>query len=138
MERQIAWGGSQGDTEYSLFSQHSDTGGYYGRMRKARDLSRRALESATRNEAKEAAELCEISATLREVEVGNVSLTKHGVFSALASQPSRAVKVLAALALARSGDTARAKALIKELESKHTSNTLMKSYSVPTLETSLE
>jgi len=138
MERQIAWAASQGDTEYFLFSQHSDTEAYYGQIRKARDLSRRALESAIRNEAKEAAALCEISATLREVEVGNVSLAKQGVFSALALQPSRAVKVLAALVLARSGDTAHAKALIKELESKNPSNTLIKSYWLPTLEASLE
>ena len=138
MERQIVWAASQGDTEYFLFSQHSDTEAYYGRMRKARDLSRRAMESATRNEAKEAAALCEMSATLREVEVGNVSLARQGVFSALALRPSRAVKVLAALVLARSGDTAHAKVLIKELESKNPSNTLMKSYWLPTLGASLE
>ena len=107
-------------------------------MRKARDLSRRAMESATRNEAKEAAALCEMSATLREVEVGNVSLARQGVFSALALQRSRAVKVLAALVLARSGDTAHAKVLIKELESKNPSNTLMKSYWLPALGASLE
>ncbi len=138
MERQVAWAADQGDTEYLLFSQQSDTEAYYGEMRKARDLSRRAVESATRQKAKETAALCEIAAALRELEVGNASLVKQGVLSALTLLPSRAVNVLAALALARSGDTAHAKALIIELESKNPSNTLIKSYWLPTLEASLE
>jgi len=138
MERQIAWAADQGGTEYLLFSAHSDTEAYYGRMRKARDLSRRAAESATRSAAKEAAALCEIAAALREVEIGNASSAKQGLRSALSFAPTRNVKVLAALGLARSGDTAHAKALIKELKSQNPSNTLIKSYWLPTLGASIE
>jgi eukaryotic-like serine/threonine-protein kinase len=138
MERQVAWAASKGNTAYLVFAEHSDTEAYYGQLRKAQDLSRRAVESATRNETKEAAALCEIAAALREVEVGNPSLAKQGVRSALALMPSKDVKLLAALGLARSGDNAHAKALIKELESKNPSSTLIKSYWLPTLEASLE
>ena len=138
MERQVAWAAGKGDTEYLLFSEHSDTEAYYGRLRKARDLSRRAVESATRNETKEAAALCKIAAALREVEIGNASLAKQGLRSALALRPSREVQLFAALGLARSGDTALAQALIKELESKNPFNTLIKSYWLPTLRASLE
>jgi hypothetical protein len=53
-------------------------------------------------------------------------------------RPSREVQLFAALGLARSGDTALAQALIKELESKNPFNTLIKSYWLPTLRASLE
>jgi DNA-binding winged helix-turn-helix (wHTH) protein/Tfp pilus assembly protein PilF len=138
MERVVARATEQGDMEYVVFSEHSDSEAYYGRLRKARELSRRAVESATRNENKEAAALCEVVAALRDLEVGNTSVAKQGVGLALALMPSKDVKLLAALGQARSGDTAHAKALIKELESANPSNTLIKFYWLPTLEASLE
>lgn len=138
MERQVAWAAAKGDTEYLLFAEHSDTEAYYGRLRKARDFSRRAVESATRHEAKETAALCEMSAALREMEMGNVSRARQGVRAALSLVPSRDVKVLAALVLAKSGDAARAKALARELENKNPFNTLIKFYWLPTLKASLE
>ncbi len=138
MEREVAWAAEKGDTQYVVFSEHSDSEAYYGRLQEARELSRRAVESATRSENKEAAALCEIAAALRELEIGNLSLAKQGVGIALALMPSKDVKLLAALGQARSGDTAHAKALIKELESANPSNTLIKSYWLPTLEASLE
>ena len=137
MERQVAWAAAKGNADV-LFSQHSDTEAYYGRLRKARELSRRAVESATRDETKEAAAACEIAAAFREMETGNVALARQGVRSALALAPSRNVKVLAALLLAKSGEAAHAKALIRELESKNPSNTLIKSYWLPTLKAALE
>ena len=138
MERQVAWAAAKGDTEYVLLSEHSDTEAYYGRLRKARDFSRRAVESATRQEAKEAAALFEIVAALREMETGNVSLASKGVRAALSLAPSKDVKVLAALVLAKSGDAARVKVLARELENKNPFNTLIKFYWLPTLKASLE
>jgi DNA-binding winged helix-turn-helix (wHTH) protein/tetratricopeptide (TPR) repeat protein len=138
MEREVAWAAEKGDTQFVVFSEHSDSEAYYGRLQEARKLSRRAVESATRNENKEAAALCAIAAALRELEIGNISLARQGVDIALALMPSKDVKLLAALGQARSGDTAHAKALIKELESANPSNTLIKSYWLPTLEASLE
>jgi tetratricopeptide (TPR) repeat protein len=138
MERQVAWAAAKGDTEYVLYSEHSDTEAYYGRLRKARDFSQRAIESATRQEAKEAAALFEIVAALREVETGNVSLASHGVQAALSLAPSRDVKILAALVLAKSGDVTRAKALTRELENKNPFSTLIRFYWLPVLKASLE
>ena len=138
MERQVAWAAGKGDAEYVLFSQHSDTEAYYGRLRKARELSRRAVESATRHETKETAAICEIAAAFREIQTGNVSLAGQGVHAALSLAPSRDVKLLAALVLARTGDIALARALAKELEKKNLSNTLIRLYWLPTLKASLE
>jgi DNA-binding winged helix-turn-helix (wHTH) protein/tetratricopeptide (TPR) repeat protein len=137
MNRQVAWADSKGDTEYVLFSEQSDTEAYYGRLRKARDFSRHAVESATRREAQEAAALFEVVSAFREMETGNVSLASEGVRTALSLASSRDVKVLAALLMAKRGD-ARVKALSRELENENPSNTLIKSYWLPTLKASLE
>jgi eukaryotic-like serine/threonine-protein kinase len=138
MERQVAWATGKRGAEYVFLSQHSDSEAYYGGLGKARELSRRAVESATRDGSKETAALCEIAAALREMETGNVSLARHGVRAALSAAPNRDVKVLAALVLARTGDTAPAKALAKVLEKESPSNTRIKFYWLPTLRASLE
>ena len=138
MQRQVAWAADKGGRDYVLFSQHSDTEAYYGRLRKAREFSRRAVEFATRNEKKEAAAFCEVVAALREMETGNASLARQGVRAALSLAPTRDVKVLAALLLAKSGDAASAKAITRELENKNPFNTLIKFYWLPTVKASLQ
>jgi ATP/maltotriose-dependent transcriptional regulator MalT len=77
-------------------------------------------------------------AALREIEIGNVAIAGQGIRSALSSAPTREVKILAALALARSGNAARVRALVKELESKNPTNTLVRFYWMPTINASLE
>ena len=58
--------------------------------------------------------------------------------AALALAPGRDVKVLAALALARVGDAARAKAMVEELEKSDPLNTVLKLYWLPTLKAAIE
>jgi hypothetical protein len=48
------------------------------------------------------------------------------------------VKVLGALALARVSDTARAKAMVEELEKSNPTNTVLKLYWLPTLRAAIE
>ena len=79
-----------------------------------------------------------MNAAVREVEFGNVAAAKQGLASALALAPGRDVKVLAALAAARIGDTARAKTMVEQLEKSHPSNTVLKLYWLPTLKAAIE
>ena len=109
MEREMAWAAGRPGEEDQLLSIQSDTEAYYGRLAKARDFSRRAVDSAVRSDSKETAALWQVNAALREAEFGNASQAKQGVAAALALAPGRDVKVLAAMALARVGDQARAK-----------------------------
>jgi len=60
--------------------------------------------------------LWQVNAALREAEFGNSTPARQGVATALALAPGRDVKVLAALTLARVGDTDRAKAMVEQLE----------------------
>jgi serine/threonine protein kinase/Flp pilus assembly protein TadD len=105
MERQVAWAAGRPGEEDQMFNDHANTQAYYGQVEKARDLARRAADSAVRMDAKETAALWVAYQAIREAEVGNVTPARQGVARALALAPGRNVKVLAALAMARTGET---------------------------------
>ena len=138
MEQQVAWGAGKPGDEDLLLSEQSDTEAYYGRLSRARDFSRRAVDSAVRADSKEAAASWQVNAALREAEVGNTASGKQGVTAALKLSPGRDVKVAAALALARIGDAPRARALTDELAKNYPSNTLLKVYWLPTINAAIE
>ena len=124
--------------EDQLLSQQSDTEAYFGKFKRARELSRRAVDSALRADAKETAAIWQVNAALREIEVGNVAKARQAVNAAQALTPSREVNILAALVLTRTGDGPRAKVLIDKLANEHPSYTILKVYWLPTLKASLE
>ena len=138
MAQQLAWGEGKPGAEDPLLSAQSDTEAYYGRLTKARDYSRRAVDSAVRADSKETAALWQVNAAVREAEFGNMGTAKQDVSAALALAPGRDVKVLSALALARVGDNARAKAMIEQLEKSDPLNTVLKLYWLPTLKAAIE
>jgi len=102
-------------------------------QRKARDFSRRAVDSAVRVDSKETAASWQVNAALREAELGNADRARHGVAAALALSPGRDVNVFAALALARCGDASRAETLATGLEKNFPTNTILKVYWLPTV-----
>ena len=138
MEQQLAWSAGKPGAEDPLLSAQSDTEAYRGHLAKARDFSRRAVDSAIRADSKETAALWQANAALREAEFGNPTEAKKGTTAALALAPGRDVKVEAALILARVGDSAGAKAMIQELEKSNPSNTVLKLYWAPTLKAAME
>jgi serine/threonine protein kinase/tetratricopeptide (TPR) repeat protein len=138
MERQVEWAAGKPGDEDILLSMQSDTEAYYGRLVKARDYSRRAVDSAVRNDSKETAALWQVSAALREAEFGNSAVAKQDVAAALALAPGRDVKLLAALTLARIGENAGAKVSEEELEKNYPSFTVLKVYWLPTINAAME
>ena len=139
MEQQVAWAGDKpGNDDDWLLSMQSDTEAYYGRLSQARDLSRRAVDSAVRSDTKETAALWQINAAQREVEVGNKAGATQGINAALALSPGRDVTTMAALTLARVGDTTRANALVEELEKSYPDYALLKLYWLPTINAAIE
>ncbi len=138
MEQQLTWAAGKPGDEDALLSFQSDTEAYYGRLNKARTFSRRAVDSAVRSESKEAAALWQVNAALREAELGRTDEAKQGVKDALTLAPGRDVNVLAALALARIGETARARRLVEELAKTYPSNTMLKLYWLPAVNAALE
>jgi predicted Zn-dependent protease len=138
MEQQLAWGAGKPGEEDPLLSAQSDTEAYYGRLTKALDFSRRAVDSAVRADSKETAALWQVNAALRQAEFGNVAMAKEGVTAALALAPGRDVRVLGALTLARVGDTTRAKTMTTALEKSEPLNTVLKVYWLPSLKAAIE
>jgi eukaryotic-like serine/threonine-protein kinase len=137
MDRQVEWAAGRPGEEDSMLNSHADTQAYYGRLGKARDLARRAVDSAVRADNKETAAQWLDQQALREVEVGNMAAAREEVARALALAPGRDVKVSAALALARSGETVQSKAILETLQKSESTNTILKVLWFPAIEASI-
>ncbi len=140
MEQQLAWAAGRAGDEDAMLSGQADTDAYYGRLARARDDSRRASESAVRAGSKETAALWRAFAGLREAEFGNTAAARENTDAALSLQSGSDVKLLAALTLARVGDTAKAKRLVEQLERERTASTdtMLKLYCLPAIHGAIE
>ncbi|MGO9262836.1 MAG: protein kinase domain-containing protein, partial [Bryobacteraceae bacterium] len=124
--------GKPGSEDLMLATQ-ADTEGWYGKLKNAHELTGRAMDSAQRHEAKEAAAAYQAAAALREVESGNREQARAEAHAAVKLAPNRDVRAMAALALARAGDTAGPEKLAAELDKTFPLDTLVKRYWLPTI-----
>ena len=120
-------------TEDLLLATQADTEGWYGKLKNAHELTGRAMDSAQHNDAKESAAAYQAAAALREVEAGNREQARAEANAALKLAPNRDVRAIAALALARAGDTAGAEKLAAELDKTFPLDTLVQRYWLPTI-----
>jgi len=120
-------------SEDLLLAMHADTEGWYGKLKNAHELTGRAMDSAQRNDAKESAAAYQAEAALREVEAGNREQARAEAHAALRLGPNRDVRAVAALALARAGDTAGAEKLAAELDKAFPLDTRVQRYWLPTI-----
>jgi serine/threonine protein kinase/Tfp pilus assembly protein PilF len=116
-----------------LLAAQADTEGWYGKLKDAHELTGRAMDSAQDNDAKESAAAYQAAAALREVEAGNRERARAEAKAALKLAPNRDVREMAALALARAGDTAGAEKLAAELDKTFPLDTLVHRYWLPTI-----
>jgi len=116
-----------------LLAAQADTEAWYGKMRDARALTQGAVTSAQNNDAKETAAAYQAVAALREVEMGNPGQARVNVASGMKLAPKGYVPDLAALALARAGDTAGAEKLAAELDKTSPLDTLVQQYWLPSI-----
>jgi tetratricopeptide (TPR) repeat protein len=120
-------------TEDLLLASQADTEAWHGKLRKAHELTLRAMDSAERNDAKETAAAYQAAAALREVETGNREQARGEANAALKLAPNGEVRAIAALALALAGDTAGAEKLVAELDKKLPLDTVVQRYWLPTI-----
>jgi len=120
-------------TEDVLLAAQADTEGWYGNLKNAHELTGRSVDSAQHNDAKERAAAYQAVAALREVEAGNREQARAEAKAALKLAPNRDVRAIAALALARAGDTAGAEKLAVELDKTFPLDTLVHRYWLPTI-----
>jgi eukaryotic-like serine/threonine-protein kinase len=119
--------------EDALLSAQADTEGWHGRLKNARAQTRRAMDSARQNDAKETAATYQASEALEQVETGYRAEALADADAALKLAPNRDVKAMAALAIARAGNTKGAEKLYAELESAFPLDTLVQRYWLPVI-----
>ena len=127
-----AAGGKPG-IEDTMRASQADTEGWHGRLNSARELTRRAMESAQDNDAKETAATYGAAAGLREVESGNRTQARSDADAALTIAVNRDVQAMAALTFARAGDIARAENLAAELDKAFPLDSMVQRYWLPTI-----
>ncbi|HEY6339191.1 MAG TPA: protein kinase [Candidatus Sulfotelmatobacter sp.] len=117
MAEQQQWFASHPEVEHNGLSLASDTEAYSGHLRKARELTRQAVDSAIRTDSRESGAVWEENAALREAAFGNAIEAKRSATEGLRLAPaSQGVQVEAALALAMADDTTRPVSLATEVK----------------------
>jgi eukaryotic-like serine/threonine-protein kinase len=120
-------------SEDLLLAMRADTEGWYGKLMNAHELTRKAMDSAQHNDAKEIAASYQAAAALREVESGNRERARAEAHAAVKLAPNRDVRAIAALALARAADTLTAEKVVAELDKAFPLQTWVQRYWLPTI-----
>ena len=133
MEREAAGlMGKPGFEDVMLYGE-SDTAAYGGRFSKARELTRRASESAQRADEKETAAGYQAESAMREALVGNMSLARQQAQAALTLSTGRDAEAVSAIALGLAGDAAQATRLAADLANRFPEDTIVQFSYLPTI-----
>jgi eukaryotic-like serine/threonine-protein kinase len=137
MAQQVRWSIGKGGIEDELLGMESMTAAYSGRLKAAREFSRRAVESAERSDEKEAAAMFTAISGLGEALYGNVDQARQRAAPALDHTSGREVRYASALSLAFAGDAKRAQSLIDDLAKNFPEATIVQFNYLPTLRAKL-
>ena len=139
MSEQVAWAKSKPGSEAFLLFLQSKTEAYYGRLEKAREFTRQAVDSAMHNDAKEVAANYEAYAAVREAEYGDKVQARHQATAAMSLfAEGREVRLWAALALAQIGDVQQSQKLVDRLKDNFPDDTIVQRYWLPSVRATIE
>jgi hypothetical protein len=115
-EAHAAWFNNKPEYENYGLSLDADTAAYTGRLKQARVLTQRAVDSSVHSDNKESAAIWLENAALREAAFGNSTQARRAMSDGLKLAPaSPGVRAQAALASAIAGDSAKAELLARDL-----------------------
>jgi Tfp pilus assembly protein PilF len=135
MAEQQKWFPSQADYENEGLALASDTEAFAGHLAKARELTKRAVDSAVRADNKESGAIYQADAALQRAAYGNAAEARQIAAEALKFGPaSQGAENEAALAFAMAGDTARAETLAQDLGKRFPLDTQMQSLWLPAIQ----
>jgi len=138
MAEQLQWFAGEPEVENFGLSLAADTDAYAGRLARARELTRRSVDSAIRADSKENGAVYWENSALREAAFGNLAEGRQAVAAGLSLAPaSQAVAVEAALAYAITGDAARSESLEQDLNKRYPLETQMQSLWLPAIRAQL-
>jgi eukaryotic-like serine/threonine-protein kinase len=134
MAQQVAWAAGKPGAEDILLAVEADTAAYSGQLKKAREFAHKAIASARRTGENETAASYEAAAALREALFGNSAEAMQRAEAAMElSSNARDVDFAAALALAFSGEVARAQTVETRLAKNFTQDTIVKFNYLPAI-----
>jgi tetratricopeptide (TPR) repeat protein len=138
LDEQRAWFQKQPDSEHFGLALDADTEAYAGHLRKSRELTARAVESAKRADSLENAAIWKENAAIVEAAFGNTTQARNYAHDGLRMAPaSQGVQLEAALALAMAGETSESQALAKKLDQQFPVDTQVQSLWLPTIHSQL-
>jgi tetratricopeptide (TPR) repeat protein len=128
MAEQQQWFAGKPEFENFGLALASDTEAYGGHLGKARELTKRAVDSATRADSKETGAIWQANAALQQAAYGDATEARQSAAQALKLAPtSQGAEAEAALAFAMAGDTVRAENLAGDLGKRFPLDTQMQS-----------
>jgi serine/threonine protein kinase/Tfp pilus assembly protein PilF len=138
MAEQQQWFAGKPDYENYELAFASDTEAYGGHLGKARELTKRAVDSAIRADSKESGAIFQAIAAQREAAYGIAAEARQSAAEALKLAPAvQGVESEAALAFAMAGDAARAESLAQDLGKRFPLDTQMQSLWLPAIQAQL-
>jgi eukaryotic-like serine/threonine-protein kinase len=138
MAEQEQWYEARADYQTLGQALASDTEAYGGHLNKARELTKRAMDSSVRANSPENGARWEAIAAQREAAFGYSAQARQRAADALKLAPANQMaQSHAALALAMAGETARAESLAQDLEKRFPLDTQMQSLWLPTIRAQL-
>jgi eukaryotic-like serine/threonine-protein kinase len=133
MAEQLQWFAGKPEENNGL-SLASDTEAYTGHLVQARELTKRAVDSAIRSDSKETGAIWWENSALREAAFGNLAEAKQVAGKGLRLAPtSSGTSVEAALAFAMAGDPTLAQLLAQDINQRFPMHTQMQSLWLPAI-----
>jgi serine/threonine protein kinase/tetratricopeptide (TPR) repeat protein len=133
MSEQTAWFTDRPEVENEMLALEAETEAYAGHLKKARELTRRAADSALRVDNKGGASIWELEGAFREEMFGEPDARERANAGMKVAPDSPETQEFGALVLAGSGDVKRAEALMQDLQKRFPFHTMVQSYWLPTI-----
>jgi serine/threonine protein kinase/tetratricopeptide (TPR) repeat protein len=136
MQQQLTWASGKPD-EYVALDWETQAAAFAGQWTRSQDLSRRAIELAAANDAKENGAQYAAEAAMRAAVLGQCAQTKAASTQALSLARNQVSLTRSALA-ALCGESSQAQSLVDELKTQYPKDTLVNSLWLPTIRAALE
>jgi eukaryotic-like serine/threonine-protein kinase len=134
MAEEQRWFADKPDYENVGLALASDSEAYAGHLSKARELTRRAVDSAARIDDKESGAIYLANVALEEAAYGDAAEARNSAADALKLAPANpGVTVEAAIAFALVGDSARSESLAQDLNKRYPLGTQMQGLWLPAI-----
>jgi eukaryotic-like serine/threonine-protein kinase len=117
----------------------SETEAYHGRLQKAGEFTRQAVELESGDKERSGPPAgYEVNSALQEAVLGYPDQARRDVTAALTLSRNSGVQIIAAMALALVGDSGRPETVATEMAKQYPLDTMVNSYAVPTIRAAIQ